>query len=598
MAVLSGSAADEEVLPTGIFGPLARAQYAALAQLRWRILVNGVRSTIGAFEVGARAVSYLAYAVMALGIGFGVGALTFELCSRQKWQYLPLVFWAVFVLWQMLPIMLASFQEQFDLGTLLRFPVSFRSYYLLYVLFGLSDISALDGGVSCLAILIGVGLARPDLLLITALVLLVFAAFNVLLTRVIFAWIDRWLSQRRTREILGALFMLFFLSFQLLNPAIWQHGHSGPGHGRRQPQQFRQLANEPWVQTALQVQQWLPPGLAAASLTGAAESQPTDPQQSVSSLGPFARLGFLAVFAIATGAALGLRLRAEFRGENLGGAPARIKSAAVRGKSAGRAKTVAFARAEPIASDLLGDSSPIPAIVAKEFRALMRTLPLLYAIGAPLLMVLVVAGSFARQGPLGQVPSFAFPLCIFFAQLGLTQFFANSFGVEGAGVQIYFLSPTPMRTVLLGKNLFHLLLFLFSVSVAATLTVMRMGWPSGTTLAFTVAWLMFALPGNLAAGNILSLIMPNRINPGRIGRQGRSQASSLLSLAVQAGQLVIGALAYAAGSFSGLPWLPIPILLFLAVVAVFAWLRVLRSADGIAARHKDQLIATLAKLSF
>ena len=40
-------------------------------------------------------------------------------------------------MWQMLPILLASFQEQFDLGILLRFPVGFGSYMLLYVIFGL-----------------------------------------------------------------------------------------------------------------------------------------------------------------------------------------------------------------------------------------------------------------------------------------------------------------------------------------------------------------------------------------------------------------------------------------------------------------------------
>jgi len=155
-----------------------------------------------------------------------------------------------------------------------------------------------------------------------------------------------------------------------------------------------------------------------------------------------------------------------------------------------------------------------------------------------------------------------------------------------------------MRTVLVGKNIFHVLLFAFSVAVAASLAVFRLGRPSASTVVFTVAWLLFALPCNLAVGNILSLTMPNRINPGRIGRQGRSQASSLLSLLVQAGQLGIGALVYAAGYFSGLPWLPVPIFLFLAAVAVFAWLRVLRHAGRLAAQHKDQLIATLAKLSF
>ena len=116
-------------------------------------------------------------------------------------------------------------QEQFDLGILLRFPVSFSTYYLLYVVFGLADISTILGGLCCLGIWVGVTVARPDLFAWAALGLIGFAAFNVLLVRAIFAWIDRWLTQRKTREIVGALFMVLLLSLQLLNPAL----HQKPG---------------------------------------------------------------------------------------------------------------------------------------------------------------------------------------------------------------------------------------------------------------------------------------------------------------------------------------------------------------------------------
>ena len=44
------------------------------------------------------------------------------------------------------------------------------------------------------------------------------ALFNLLLNRVIFAWLSRWMAQRRTREILGALFILVMFSFQLIGP--------------------------------------------------------------------------------------------------------------------------------------------------------------------------------------------------------------------------------------------------------------------------------------------------------------------------------------------------------------------------------------------
>jgi ABC-2 type transport system permease protein len=53
----------------------------------------------------------------------------------------------------------------------------------------------------------------------------------------------------------------------------------------------------------------------------------------------------------------------------------------------------------------------------------------------------------------------ALPICMVYAQLGFTQIFYNNLGTEGAGIQLYFLSPTPIRTVLLAKNLLHSVLF-------------------------------------------------------------------------------------------------------------------------------------------
>jgi hypothetical protein len=42
-------------------------------------------------------------------------------------------------------------------------------------------------------------------------------------------------------------------------------------------------------------------------------------------------------------------------------------------------------------------------------------------------------------------------------------------------------------------------------------------------------------------------------------------------------------------------WLAAPCLLVLAGIALVAWLRVLRSADSIANRNRDNLIGTLAR---
>src|ERR1035438_4975569 len=73
--------------------------------------------------------------------------LRFSICFCSE-SLLFLIF-----LWVMMTILLASFQEQFDLGILLRFPIRFGSYYLLYIVFGLADPATILGGLCSLGFL-------------------------------------------------------------------------------------------------------------------------------------------------------------------------------------------------------------------------------------------------------------------------------------------------------------------------------------------------------------------------------------------------------------------------------------------------------------
>ena len=572
----------------GMLGAQAQAQYAAMAGLRWHMFRNGLRSNKGAFELGARTVAYVLYTVMGLGLGVGAGAVTYLLASHGQWRFLPVPFWIVCLLWQLVPVMLASFQEQFDMGILLRFPVRFGSYFLLWVVFGLADISTIMGGLCCVGIWVGITVARPELFAWAALGLAVFAAFNILLVRAVFAWIDRWLAQRKTREILGAVFMVLVLSLQLLNPALHRQKRQGHTHPQAyaspedkavaQAQEYQrtkaqlEARYEPWLQTADAVQRWLPPGLAAGALGQAAQ------QQQGPALGAFGSLGVLGLYVLAAGGVLAGRLRAEYRGENLGVAPSRKKAQRREGRW------------------LLDGSGPIAAVMEKELRALLRTLPLLYAIGAPLLLAIIFSSAFLKGGgPEGHVFAMALPISVVYALLGFTQFFYNNLGAEGAGIQVYFLSPTPIRTVLLAKNLFHSALFVLVALLAGVVTSLRLGIPDGAMVAATAAWLLFALPSNLAAGNVFSLTMPHRINPGRIARQRGSQANALGSMLVQALVLGVGATVFGLCWYFEKVWLAVPVFLALAGAAVFAWMRVLRNADAMANQRRDSLIATLMK---
>jgi ABC-2 type transport system permease protein len=560
-----------------------------MARLRWNIFRNGLRSRKGALELGARTISLVIYCCFGLMFGIGAGIGSYFLTLNAVYL-MPILFWALMFLWVMITILLASFQEQFDLGILLRFPLRFGSYFLLFIVFGLADPATILGGLCSLGFLVGISAARPSLFFWTAIAVLIFAVFNLLLVRAIFAWIDRWLAQRKTREILGGIFLVCMLSLQLLNPAVWQHRDSSGKSYNQQAKIVREVGNriKPWISTVNSVQRWLPPGLIADSLGNASRDNPGI---------AFESLALLGVWTVGVGGILGLRLRAEYRGENLGSAPSRKKSVAkARGVSTPELRALDTRALDRTGSSRMpGIAGSIAAILEKEFHALLRTMPMLYAIGAPILLMFVFSGAFLQGRHSGNVFPYALPICVVYAQLGFIQLFYNSLGAEGAGVQVYFLSPTSFRTVMLAKNVFHMILFVLVATVALILTTLRLGPPPLDILITTLAWLCFSLPMNMAVGIIFSIRLPFRVNPGRLARQRGSQGNALLSLGIQLVVFGISALVFALGWYLKQQLISAAIFVVLAACAVFFWTRVLSNCAAMANARRDDLLATLIK---
>ncbi len=300
----------------------------------------------------------------------------------------------------------------------------------------------------------------------------------------------------------------------------------------------------------------------------------------------------LGLYALGVGGILAVRLHGEYRGENFGDAPARQKVER-------RARTSLPSSAEGSRLARLGlfhNSGPIAAVMEKEIRILMRAMPLLYGLGAPLLMVFILSGLFTRRGAApSQFLSMSLLVSIAYAMVGFTQLFYNNLGPEGAGVQVLFLCPTPMRTIILAKNLFHALLFLADAVLVCLIASLRIGWPAPAAIAATAAWLLFALPVHLAAGNAFSLAMPYRMNLGRITRQRGSQANALFSMLIQLTVLSVGAGTFALCSLFGNLWMAVPVLLLFAAAAIVAWMRLLDRIDAMAGRRRDSLLSTLVR---
>src|SRR5580704_935932 len=85
----------------GSFSAQSRQQYAAVAAMRWQMLRHSLRTKRGNFELGARVVTTLFFAVIALGASVGLGFGAYSIATEHSLRLLVVLFWPVFLLWQL-----------------------------------------------------------------------------------------------------------------------------------------------------------------------------------------------------------------------------------------------------------------------------------------------------------------------------------------------------------------------------------------------------------------------------------------------------------------------------------------------------------------
>src|ERR1051325_4169838 len=126
----------------------AREQLRAIAAIRWQLSINSLRSVRGRLNLVSRGFAGL------LVIGAGIGGTS----------------------------------------ALLRFPMSYPTYFLVPLAYGALDIATALG--ACWSFGLFVGICVADIALFPWALLAVGGTviFNLLLARMIFVWIEHWLS--------------------------------------------------------------------------------------------------------------------------------------------------------------------------------------------------------------------------------------------------------------------------------------------------------------------------------------------------------------------------------------------------------------------
>lgn len=461
-------------------------------------------------------IGYAFSALFVLGVSVGFFFATLTLLDTGNLQILAILLWAVFLLWQLVPVLVEGYSPGLNFNEIARYPVSFRLYFLLNTAYGLFDPAAIAGLLWLLSIWLGIVAARPEWALPAAGLFLVFAVFNVLCNRLVITLFERFQSTRKGRERMAAVLLLLMLAPQLVQFAVngWID--------------VRRYHAPPWIRDVLtRLHVASPPGLVSRTLT-------------LPGMQKLPSAGLLLAYLLVIAWLLMRRLRAVYQGE--------IYAESIKVKRDLKVKP---------GWRLPGMDVKVSAIVEKELRYLRQNARLLVQLVYPV----VVFGLVAMGGPGRKIFSFANAgglLGAFAGLMGLavSNLSYNTFGMDREGFARWLLSPLSLEKVLIAKNLAQGSV-LSAVYLAGAVMIMAAGHVSWNMFVAVTSGFFCVLIIQLGAGNIISVHWPKRIELTKISSRTASGAAGFMSLAFVLPLMAAISFVVFATLYWKLTWLPL-----------------------------------------
>lgn len=575
-----------EGMPTLARDIPARVQLAAVAWLRWRIFINSLfrrrpkkpGQVVGlVFLVILRIIVWPMMAMTAIGPIFGSGYFAWMAIAKNHPESLAPLLAGITMLWLFVSINGQSFAAaaaNFDPSSLVRFPFRFGRYMVLRTLIGVLTPSTIVGCLALLAAAVGIAVANHALALPAVAVMVVYALMNIFLTRMIGAWMERWLANRRFREIFTGLMALIAVGFQFLN------FQRNPAHAYGARASFLMSL----LHSSGTSLHWLPPGFAAKAILMAAH-----PWVALAEF--TALLAWTALLA----AGYGIRLHKQFLGEYLSEGTSRRTKKTVRERRRWLAQP---ANAGELPALSRPDRAAFPPIVSaclrKEWLILRSSGVQLINMLTPLIFVVILNRSiFARHS------DYFLPGAIAYVLFGVLANLYNVFGADGLGVQLYLLAPIRMRDVIVAKNLMSLVMIVGEAGMAWVLVSYLSRAPIPIAAQFSTGlWTIFVIAANLALGTVRSIQAPRRYVPGQTRQQRgtpTNRTSGLLILLVLFGSMALQVPVIFASRYFNEPWLGASVFGPLAAAATGAYAMLLLNADKLILAHRDVFAEELCK---
>src|SRR6266566_2725698 len=538
-------------------------QIRLVAGLRWRILRNSLRKKNNRLDLIGLIFTGILSSILVIGFCFAFYAGAYAFVSQGRLEWMALLFWGIFLFWQLFPVFVAGFGANFEFRTLLRFPLSLHAFYVIGLAYGFADFSALASVSWLLAMTAGATVAKPGVLPAMLLIVAVFMLLNVTLERLIGSWLERLLARRRTRELFLGVFVLSMISLNFLSPLMQRYGSSA------RPAFLRLL---PYLA-------WFPPSLASRALAAVTRLQPA---------GFLLSAALLLLYLFLFSALLWRRFAAQYRGEELSETAAPTRAAV---------RSIPATNDGPDRLSLL--SPAVAAIVRKEFHYLTRNGFAYLSLLMPPLLILIFSMNFAGRHPTvggkGVSAEMFFPGMMAYLILILMAPAYNSFAYEGRGIQTATTAPLRFRDVLLGKNLMLVSVLSVEISLSLAMLTWRVGLPSAHMLVATCAAIIFTIVGQLTIANWSSITFPRKMEFGQMRGQRQSGMAVLVAFGSQILMGGISAAILFTGNLTGNRWLPAEAFVLLAVVAVGGYFASLDALTQLAEKRKEALIEALCR---
>jgi hypothetical protein len=509
------------------------SQLFALVWLKWRLVRNSLRSRRAVAGRLAAVVGVLAGLGLSLAAAVGVGAGAYFLSAHAAergglgaremnagFAVLLFVFTLVFLMWALMPLALGG-GSRFEPSRMLLYPVSLGRLFAFDFLSDLTSLTSVFVLPSLIALCVGVGLGRGNLLAGLA-VAFAAAAFGLSFSKLLSVGVGALMRARRTRgetalAVVGAVLGLTGVLMGQLMPYLQRHSDS------------------------LGATRWTPPGAAADALArGLFAGDSGALAVSTLTLAAYAAVCFLLAYRVARRTALGA-----------GGGKAKRKAAppAESARDAGRAEGYAGWHLPFV-------SQEFSALFEKEVRYALRNaqLRVIAVMAVALTMVLRLGPAGAGSGrmwpgltPYAEGAGAVFSVVYIFMLVAPVS--TNLFGYDGSGMRALVLSPVSRRTMLLAKNAAVNLIALLLVAVGVGVGGFFLGDLTARVLLF--ALLSFVTTAALFApfGNWLSLQFPKRVQFGK--RMNRSGVAGLMLVPLFFLLLLPPAASVAAAHFAG-----------------------------------------------